>query len=201
MKKHFSFLLLLFISSYAWSQMTTSVKAGLALANLEVEGDDNMQVRIVGYGGLSFNVPLAGQLFLQPEVLYSMRGYSFRPNPSTDRHKVYFGYITAPVLLGYQLTDNFSIVAGPEFGYQLSARYEDFQYSTSFYENVTRKFNVDVDAGVAWNIISKLKLEARINFGVTPIYRGVLYDQTGTAYGELKTGFHRVAQFGLALAL
>jgi hypothetical protein len=200
MKNYVLFLLLFFCLS-ASAQVTTSVKAGLSLANVEFKGDDNYQVRVVGYGGLSFNFALPNKLFFQPELLYSIRGYGFRPTATSERHRVYFGYITAPLLMGYKLSNNFSILAGPELGYMVRARSHFDGTTASFYDGLNRKFNVDVDAGLAWQIMKELMLEARINFGVTALYRGILTDPYGNDFGEVKDGFHRVLQLGLALAL
>ena len=201
MKMFFSFLLLFFIYANASSQVTTSVKAGVAISNVEVKGNDNMQIRITGYGGLSFNIPVIDKIFFQPEALYSIRGYSFRPNSVSERHKVYFSYITAPLLFGYKISKNFSVVAGPELGYMVRARYHSDDWMTNLYDGITRKFNVDVDAGVAVQVMKGLNVEARVNFGVTALYRGVLFDQSGTAFAEVKDGYHRVIQVGVSLAL
>jgi hypothetical protein len=201
MKKYFSFLLLFITCVHASAQVTTSVKAGLALANVEFKGDDNYQIRVVGYGGLSVNIPLADKIFFQPEALYSIRGYGFRPTATSERHKVYFGYITAPLLVGYKVSKSFSIVAGPELGYMVRARSRFDGNNYNFYEGLNRKFNVDVDAGVAWNMMKQLTLEARINFGVTALYRGVLVDPQGNPFADVKDGYHRVVQLGLSLPL
>lgn len=201
MKKHFSFLLLFFICVTASAQVTTSVKAGLTLANVEFKGDDNNQIRFVGYGGLSVKIPLNAQLFFQPEALYSIRGYRVAPLYYMEKGSVTFSYITAPLLLGYKVTKNFSILVGPELGYMVRARSRFGENVQDFYGSVNRKFNVDADAGIAWQIMKELILEARVNIGVTAIYRGVLYDQSQTPFAEIKDGYHRVLQVGLSIPL
>jgi hypothetical protein len=200
MKKYFSFLLL-FICVNASAQVTTSVKAGLSFANVEFKGDDNNQMRFVGYGGLSVNVELTKQLFFQPEALYSIRGYRVQPSYLSEKGHITFGYITAPLLIGYKLSKSFSILAGPELGYMVRARSRFGDTNTDFYDGISRKFNMDVDAGVAWQIMKELSLEARANFGVTALYRGILTDPYGNDYAEIKDGYHRVFQIGLAMAL
>jgi hypothetical protein len=202
MKKHISFLLLSVICVHVFSQdVTTSIKAGINFANVETKGDDNNQIRFAAYGGLSFNIPMTGQLYIQPEILYSMRGYRYKPDFLTEKGSYTFGYITAPLLLGYNVTKNFSILVGPEFGYMVSARARFGDDNSNFYEGIQRKFNVDVDAGMGWQISKSILLEARVNFGVTALYRGVLVDPQGNPFANVKDGYHRVLQFGISIPL
>ena len=200
MKKYFSFLLL-FICAAASAQVTTSVKAGVSLANIHFKSDNDVQLRVLGYGGVSFNIEMPNQLFFQPELLYSIRGYKFPASATSEEGRVTLGYITAPLLLGYKLTKTFSILAGPEIGYLVRARSRYGDYNTDFYDGIGRKFNVDADAGIALQVTKEIVLEARVSIGVVALYRGVLTDPLGNDMGEFKDGYHRVLQVGFSIPL
>jgi hypothetical protein len=203
MKSLTFFCLLLFFTAVVEAQITTSVRAGASFANLYYKTLDasGNQGRITGYGGVSVNIGLQKQLFLQPEILYSIRGYRFPATIFSNSGRMTYGYITAPLLVGYKLAKNFSILAGPEIGYMIRARSYFDGTSHDVLSTVGRRFNVDADAGVAWNLGSGFSIDARFSFGVTALYRGILTDENGGEIGRLNDGYHRVLQFGLALAL
>jgi hypothetical protein len=201
MKSILFFLLLCYFAGSLSAQVTTSARAGASFSSLHFKGDNPNQGRITGYGGIAVKIDLPNQLYFQPELLYSIRGYRFPPTNFNTGGRVSFGYITVPLLAGYKVSKNFSIMAGPELGYLVRARSHFDGTSIDVLQNYRRKFNVDADAGVAYNITRELSLEARFSFGVTALFRGVQTDVNGNEIGTVKDGFHRVLQVGLALAL
>ena len=201
MKLLYSFGLFLLITCPVYAQVTTSAKAGLSFASLHYKSQNSNQARITGYGGLQVRIELPNQFFFQPEALYSVRGYRFPSTGFNNSGRVGYGYITFPLLAGYKLSKNFSILAGPELGYLVRARSHVDGESHDILSMVGRRFNIDADAGAAWNITTELKLEARFSFGVTALYRGVLIDDMGNEIGRLNDGYHRVLQVGLAYSL
>jgi hypothetical protein len=201
MKQLFSFLPAFMICTNLCAQVNTSVKAGASFANLYYKQMGSSQGRLTGYGGVSFNIDLQKQFFFQPEALYSIRGYRYPASAMSNAGTVTFGYITAPLLVGYKPAKNFSILAGPELGYMVRARSRFDGESYNILAAVNRRFNIDADAGIAWNISSDLTLDARFSFGVTAIYRGVMTDENGGNLVDVKDGYHRVLQVGFSLAL
>lgn len=195
------FFLSLFAAIPVMAQLTTSVKAGGSFASLYYKSQHSNQGRIAGYGGLSFKVDLQKQFFFQPEALYSVRGYRFPPNGFYSGGRVGYGYITFPLLVGYKPAKNFSILAGPELGYMVRANSRYDGANNNILSTIGRRFNVDADAGIAWNVTTELSLEARFSFGVMSLYRGILIDEFGNQIGQMRDGYHRVLQVGLALAL
>lgn len=190
---------LLFVS-FAFSttaQVTTGVKLGASFASLRFKGDDNNQGRLAGYGGLAVNIVLQNQFFFQPELLYSIRGYRYPSTGFNSEGRVSFGYITLPLLIGYKATNNLSVSAGPELGYLVRARSHFDGSSHDIMANVGKLFNLDVDAGLTWNITTDLKIETRFSFGLMPVFKGVYTDPQGTPLGEFKDGYHRVLQLGI----
>lgn len=90
-------------------------KAGLNLANMSGDDDDS-SIKIGFHVGGMAEIGLTDKLAVQPELLYSGQGAKF-PNG-----KLALNYLALPVLVKYGLAENFSLEAGPQFGFLLSAK-------------------------------------------------------------------------------
>ncbi|WP_033956697.1 outer membrane beta-barrel protein [Psychroserpens jangbogonensis] len=66
-----------------------------------------------------------------------------------------FNQIQMPVLLKYNIVDNLSAVAGPNFGFLLDPSQN------------TKAFNLAIDFGLSYNISDKFSLEGRYDWGLT----------------------------------
>ena len=111
------------VAASTYAQLSGGVKAGLNLTNekLKVEsisqsGDMKVGFLIGGY----LTAPLAEKLAIQPELFFATGGAKY----STDSTggKVNLGYISVPVLVRYNLTENINIQVGPQLGFLLSAK-------------------------------------------------------------------------------
>ncbi len=80
------------------------------------------------------------KLGLQPEVLFSMQG----SKQDGYDYKVITNYVNIPVLLRYDITDMFSVHAGPQFGVLLSA---DAEYSGGSQD--IKEYYKGTDIGIA----------------------------------------------------
>lgn len=63
---------------------------------------------------------------VQPELYYQVRGGSFKATTNFAETgntilRNHYQYISVPLLLGYEVAKNISIIAGPEYGYALNA--------------------------------------------------------------------------------
>ena len=202
MKSILFFLLLCCFTGSLSAQVTTSARVGASFSSVYFKSDNSNQGRITGYGGVAVKIDIPDQqLYFQPELLYSIRGYRFPATSFNSGGLTSFGYITLPLLAGYRVSKSFSIVAGPELGYLVRARSRFDGTSVDVLPNFQRKFNVDADAGTVYNITKELSFEARFSFGLSAILRGVLTDENGAEVGTIKDGYHRVLQVGLSLAL
>lgn len=107
-----------------------SLKAGLNYSNIYNSSteDFNASGKFGFAGGAFFNISLGKYLGLQPEVLFSQKGfkgegvllgteYNFTRTTS---------YIDIPIQLSFQPSQLFTIVAGPQYSYLLSQK-DDFK--------------------------------------------------------------------------
>ena len=116
------------ISSDDRNEMKFGVKAGVNFANVyDEKGDDFVADGKAGLAvGAFASIPL-GELFgIQPEVMYSQKGYK----SSGDilgigyDYKVTSSYLDIPVLLQVKPSQYFTLLAGPQFSYLLDTKYE-----------------------------------------------------------------------------
>ena len=143
-----AFVMLAFTAS--WSQLSLGVKAGLNLSDQTFSGggyttspDFRVGILLGGYARLKLN----STFDLQPELYFSMQGA--KSGPITYKAD----YINLPVLLRWNITDNFNLHAGPQFGFLLTGK----QNTSSAYSNYK---TLDVGAALG------LGIELPMNFNV-----------------------------------
>lgn len=110
------------------------VKAGANLSNLsgDLTNEDRFKNKVGFHGGLMLNVGLVddGFLSLQPEVLFSQKGFKFADNEFSAPGFTYkykgertYNYIDVPVLLKIN-AGGFYVEAGPQYSYLLKVKDE-----------------------------------------------------------------------------
>ncbi|MDH3708933.1 MAG: PorT family protein [Cyclobacteriaceae bacterium] len=155
MKKRFALFL---ITSLAFAPVKAQdikfgAKAGVNLATLQPDLPDPANKTGFHLGGMA-EIPLMDMLSLQPELLYSAQGVK---DESDDDEVVRLNYLTVPVLAKYYVIDGLSIEAGPQFGFLLTAEFEDNGETDDIKDNTK-----SVDVGLA--IGAGYKLENGLNF-------------------------------------
>ncbi|WP_161599598.1 porin family protein [Hymenobacter nivis] len=131
------------------------IKAGASLTN--VVGSEapafDFKNKVGFHGGFVANLPLSDGFSIQPELLYSMKGYKvsgidpFSGNPVNSRATLH--YIDVPVLARINAGGLF-FEAGPQFGYLVAAKFErDGNATTPSNSRSNRKDYKTVDFGYA----------------------------------------------------
>ncbi|MDZ4679108.1 MAG: porin family protein [Saprospiraceae bacterium] len=180
----------LFIGTTAWTQI--GIKAGINVASLsqdpdEANYDDYKAVSILGFqGGLTFELPIAGPLAIQPELLFIQKGgkAEYIINESNKLiNTVRYNYVELPVLLKLKLgsTDGeglgFYILGGPFVGYVLNGKSkqeltvlgqttvseQDIDYNDETIQEKRIDWGASFGAGLHFG---KLFIDARYNLGV-----------------------------------
>lgn len=176
MKKIIKSSLLLFAmaastASFAQDDTTTSstdtrenfkfgVKAGINLSNVyDEEGDDFVADGKVGFaGGVFFAIPLGKFIGIQPELLYSEKGFkaegSFLGAEYEFKRKT--THLDIPVHFQIKPTENLSILVGPQFSYLLETKNELGDVSAGMENEINednyKKGVFGLSAGVDFNI-------------------------------------------------
>jgi len=210
---------LLFTGTIAWAQV--GIKAGVNIASLskdpgEDEPGDYDAISILGFqGGLTFELPIAGPLALQPELLFIQKGGKSEFIITEDNksiNTVTYNYLEIPILLKLKLgsTDGdgagFYLIGGPYAGYVFGGKSK--QELTILGQTSTSEQTIDyddedfnekrVDWGASFGLgvhFGKLFVDARYNLGINN-----LLDEDANNNNDDKP-YLRTRGIGLALGL
>ena len=188
---------------FCQAQIPFKIKAGAARSNLLI-GDVEMKEHPVAtwYGGVATTFRMGKRFFFQPELLYSERGSNFlRWDPTGTTKQIHrYGYISMPLLLGWHPFKKMSLLIGAEPGYMLWDRAKVEIYNRT-YEDVDRRFNIDVDLGLAYQPLPRWTVEVRGLLGMIGVYEEWGQSRMSTYTTGEYEGFHYMLQFGLTYDL
>lgn len=139
----------------AREELKVGIKAGMNYSNVYSEsGDDFVADGKAGFaGGVFVSIPLSQLVGIQPELMYSQKG--FKGDVLGVDYKATFNYLDLPVHLQIKPTENISILAGPQFSYLLSSKYELGSLSSSNendLEDDNNRATVGISAGVDFSL-------------------------------------------------
>lgn len=188
---------------------SVGIKAGANLSNLagNVTHEDRFENKVGFMGGVMVNAPLIadGFLSIQPELLYSQKGYKNNGSSVFGLYKyegrANYNYLDLPVLLQVN-AGGFFVEAGPQVSYLLNrndktVRYNNLtgtrvDYSSGDYDlsNVHR-FEVGYAAGLGYRSENGVVLDLR--------YNGAFTDFTKDGYqgNDLRNARNSVFQLSL----
>ena len=150
--------LMMFQTSYSQS-VKFGVKAGLNYAN--TTGSEIKTDAITNYhAGLIAEISLVEGFAIQPELIYSTQGSTYKTVDKDIMNEL--GYITIPVLLKINLSDNISLELGPQAGFLLIEK-------NKFDPEKTETFDFTANAGLGLKITKSLFAQARYGLGLTEI--------------------------------
>ncbi|MEN2402939.1 porin family protein [Flavobacterium sp. MC2016-06] len=156
----------LFIATSATIQaqfLRLGVKAGVNFASqtgdAALEGVAFDKNGITSYhAGLVAELKLLDSFSIQPELLYSTQGASYKN--ATTEFKNELGYLSIPVMAKFYLGESFSIEAGPQASFLLSEK-NDFDVKDA------QTFDFALNAGIGFKLTKNLFLQGRYSLGLT----------------------------------
>lgn len=151
------------------------IKAGASLTNAVggTNSGGSFENKFGFHGGFVANFPLSDLLSIQPELLYSMKGFKFSsPNPFDGvlvRSTHTLHYIDVPVLARLT-TGSLFFEAGPQFGYLVAAKFEregstNFPASSNTSRNDYQKVDFGYAAGLGYQLPGGAGIGLRYNGG------------------------------------
>lgn len=177
------------------------VKAGLNLSTLTGDIEDVKSLAGFHAGGF-VEIKLMDKFAIQPELMYSTQGakseYTFSESGFVvdAEEKVKLGYINLPIMAKYFVAPGFTIEAGPQVGFLLSAKNE-YDYSASGFgmtesesgendiKDDTESIDFGFNVGAGYEFTENIFVQARYNFGLTNIAKDV--------DGDIKNGVLQVS--------
>ncbi|MBN9283154.1 MULTISPECIES: porin family protein [Flavobacterium] len=130
-------------------------KAGLNLSS--ITNLDGGKTRTSFHVGALAEIKVADKFAVQPEVLYSSQGAKGEGDVSLK-----MDYINVPIMAKYYVADGFSIEAGPQVGFLMSAKLESVDVKDTF-NTVDFGFN----AGIGYELKEGIFFQGRYNLGLT----------------------------------
>ena len=189
-----------------YTQTHWGAKVGLNLSQIQnAEYFDDTKPRLGMNCGLLAQFKLNNKFFIQPEALYSGKGFKFTgwlPNSPVDWYPVTcvasLHYISVPVMAGFKAGEKFSFLLGPEASYLINA-------TTSIEEekpNTNRSYNrfdIAVDFGAVFNLNKRLAFDFRYSHGFRVLsggpMTGTVSDDMIVDYFGIREGSNRTLQF------
>jgi hypothetical protein len=152
-----SIVLLAFSTNIQAQLVKFGIKAGLNYANLT--GSEIKTDAITSYhAGLVAELKLTEGFSIQPELLYSTQGASYKDAGEEFRNEL--GYLSIPILAKISLNKAISLDLGPQASFLMSERQEfDLEDSESF--------EFGLAAGLGLKITKSIFLQGRYVLGLT----------------------------------
>ncbi len=173
MKKIILTAVAVFAFSFANAQDAKyGVKGGLNMASNSEDGASSLvAIHLGGFAEFKINDKFA----VQPELIYSAQGAKFSDAGVSTTFNL--NYINIPVMAKYYVADAFSLEAGPQIGFLMSAKngsldYKEFCNSTDF----------GINLGAGYDLNEKMTLGFRYNMGMSDVLKD---QQTGTSQNSV----------------
>lgn len=161
-------------------QTRFGVRAGVSLANLEVDDDvnpgnvPNTNTKTSFVGGFFVNIPVGGMFRVQPELVWSGQGAKADKGSITTKtmEEYDFGYIAIPLMLQLQTNGGFFVETGPQFSILMRAQEEYTDGTTVNVEDQDWVKKTDFGWGVGIGYLSRIGLgiDGRYNFGLSNVW-------------------------------
>lgn len=166
MKKSIFAVILLTIVTFSMQAQSLrfGIKGGLNYANqtgsdITINSSNYNTDAITSYHiGLLAEIRLLDRFAIQPELLYSTKGATYKN--AVEEFKNELGYISIPVLLKFGLSKSLSLELGPQASFLLNER-NKFDYKN------TETFEFSAVAGLGLKVTKNLFLQARYGLGLT----------------------------------
>ena len=139
------------------------IKGGVNLSTLTGEYEDDTK-SLVGFtvGGFA-EIKVIERLSIQPELLYSAQGAKFED--AFGKYDAKLNYLNIPVLAKFYITKQFTVEAGPQIGFLLSAKI-DGEDAKDFYKSADFGFNF----GACYNFTDNFSAGIRYTVGLSGVY-------------------------------
>jgi len=208
--KHLTSVLLVLSTSYsAFSQDNAGVsprigfKGGLSIATLIKTNDNNFSSDpLYGFnGGGVLQLPLGRVIALQPEVLFSQKGYRASGSGLAGdfNYRRYLNFLDIPLLLRINTSRNVGIVVGPQYSYLLST-HTKFNSGATSYEQTVHYENNNITRNIFGGVIG-MDINLNDNIFIYGRYTIDFKNNNGDGTSSTPAYKNQVFQVGLGVFL
>jgi len=136
-------------------------KVGLNVATLTGDVEDASSLIGFQVGGFA-EIKVSDKFAVQPELLFSAQGST----DDFDNSDLNLNYLNIPVMAKYYVAESFSLEAGPQIGFLMSAKVEGEDVK-DFIESVDFGLNF----GAGYDFTEKLSAGLRYNLGLSNTFK------------------------------
>lgn len=138
------------------------LKGGLNIAELKVEGVNDLKSRTSFHLGFLAHIHISEYIAIQPEVMFSGQGMRDKvANTDVDYN---LNYINIPFLFQYMTGNGLRLQTGPQLGFLTSAKINDIDNKNNF-----KSVDLSWTFGAGYLTRAGLGFDARYNLGLTDI--------------------------------
>jgi len=161
MKKTILFTGVMFIITVNCQAQLLQIGAKVGLNYANYSGTSIQTDALTSYhAGLIAEVKLLDKFAIQPELLYTTQGASYKVGINEIKNEL--GYIAIPVLAKLYLSKSFSLELGPQASFLLSEK-------NKFDANDANTFDFAVDFGLGFKVTKSIFIQGRYVLGLTEV--------------------------------
>lgn len=153
------------------------LKGGINLSRFSGDIEDASSKIGFQVGGFA-EFKLTDKFSIQPELLYSTQGAKFEESEVNYfyKEKINTNYLNVPVMAKYYVASKFSVEAGPQIGFLLSAKdkWEEMYYGeknsgTDDAKDDIKSVSFGLNVGAGYDFTENVSVGVRYNFGLSNI--------------------------------
>jgi hypothetical protein len=174
----------------AQAQVAIGLKGGLNFAKLDVSNSTTSLDSRTGFHGGPFVLFKLSKIGIQPEILFSKQGTSFKG--STQDLNANFDYINIPIMLKLYTVAGINLQLGPQFGFLTKAEIENEVngvVSTGDVKDLYKKSDLALAFGLGWDLPFGLTIDARYNLGLSKIEDNSSIGETKNKVIQVSVGY------------
>ncbi len=159
--------IVLFGFTYVSAQdVNFGAKAGVNFATITGDDVDSFTSRTAFHLGFVAEIGITETFSFQPELLYSAQGSDYSDDFFEGTVKV--DYLNLPLMAKFYVAEGFSLEAGPQVGFLLSAK-DVYDGGEDDWSDFTKGIDFGLNFGVGYKLEGGLNFGARYNLGLSDV--------------------------------
>lgn len=156
-------------ASFAQAEVALGIKGGLNFANIDVSSSSAAYNSRTGYHAGAFLLIKLSKIGIQPEIIFSRQGSSYKPFSGTTVDARY-DYVNIPVILKLYTVAGINLQVGPQFGFLAGATNEITVNGSTTSQDVKSALkgsDISLALGLGWDLPFGLTIDGRYNLGIS----------------------------------
>lgn len=156
-------------ASFAQAQIALGIKGGLNFANIDVSSSSAAYNSRTGYHAGAFLLIKLSKIGIQPEIIFSRQGTSYKPVNGTSLDARY-DYVNIPIILKLYTVAGINLQVGPQFGFLAGAAQDVVINGATVSQDVKSSLkgsDISLALGLGWDLPFGLTIDGRYNLGLS----------------------------------